>query len=127
MAMPIRIPRGTETRLNPPPRLVLFDLDDTLCDYDGARQTRLRYALEPHFDDDQLELALADALERVMDGADRFEEVLAAHGIDDPAVVASARARFVEDRYRGLRLFDEALVVIAAVKQVADVGLITNG
>jgi putative hydrolase of the HAD superfamily len=62
-----------------------------------------------------------------MDGADRFEEVLASHGIDDPGVIASTRERFIEDRYRGLRLFAESLEVIAAVKRVADIGLITNG
>ena len=32
------------TCMNPQPELVLFDLDDTLCDYGGARVGRLRIA-----------------------------------------------------------------------------------
>src|SRR5688572_15084192 len=99
MASVPRIPRATVARLDPPPSLVLFDLDDTLCDYSSARQARLRYALEPHFPvPERLELALAEALERVQDGADHtpFAEVLAAHGVSDPAASASASARFIE-------------------------------
>ena len=114
--------------LDPRPKLVLFDLDRTIADYDGARLARTEYAFQPHFDDrNRLDRAVADALAHVGEGADHFEQVLAAHGISDPGLIAEARQRFMEDLYRGLRLFDETLEVVAAVAEVAAVGLVTNG
>ncbi|HYI15477.1 MAG TPA: HAD family hydrolase, partial [Thermomicrobiales bacterium] len=103
-------------------------LDRTIADYDGARLTRTEYAFQPHFDDrSRLDRAVADALAHVGEGADHFEQVLAAHGINDPQLVEEARGRFMEDLYRGLHLFDETLDVVAAVAEVAAVGLVTNG
>ena len=116
------------TALAPRPKLVLFDLDRTIADFDGARLTRTEYAFQPHFKDrDRLDRAVADALAHVGEGADHFEAVLAAHGISDPALVEEARGRFSEDLYRGLRLFDETREVVASVSEVAAVGLVTNG
>lgn len=120
--------RAVTTPLHPTPKLVLFDLDRTIADYDGARLVRTRYAFEPHFSDrERLELAVAEALEHVGEGADHFEQVLAAHGISEPALVQEAQRRFQEDLYRGLRLFEETLDVVSAVATHASVGLITNG
>ncbi len=114
--------------LQPQPKLVLFDLDRTIADYDGARLVRTQYAFEPHFDDrERLDLAVADALAHVGEGADHFEQVLAAHGISGPELVQEAQRRFQEDLYRGLRLFDETLDVVAAVAAHVAVGLVTNG
>ncbi len=119
---------ATTSALDPRPKLVLFDLDRTIADYDGARLARTEYAFRPHFNDrSRLDLAVADALAHVGEGADHFERVLAAHGINDPALIEQARERFAEDLYRGLRLFDETLDVVAAVAEVAAVGLVTNG
>ncbi len=115
-------------RLEPRPSLVLFDLDNTICDYHGARIVRTRYAFEPHFPDlDRLELAVNEAMSHSTDGSEHFADVLAAHGITDSALVEEMRARYIEDRYRGLELYAEALEVIAAVSEIAAVGMITNG
>jgi putative hydrolase of the HAD superfamily len=116
------------TRLRPLPALVLFDLDNTICDYDGARSIRTHYAFEPHFAEvERLQSAVEAALVAAPEGTDHFAQVLATHGIADPAVVEQARERYLEDRYRGLALFDEALAVIDAVSEIARVGLVTNG
>jgi putative hydrolase of the HAD superfamily len=124
----VTIPRGSTTRLSPLPELVLFDLDNTICDYDGARMTRTRYAFEPHFADvELLEAAVDAALASAPEGHEHFADVLAAHGISEPAAVEQVRERYLEDRYRGLRLFDGALDVIDTVRGVARVGLVTNG
>jgi putative hydrolase of the HAD superfamily len=128
MTTPAAIPRADAFRFSPPPRLVLFDLDNTLCDYDGARVVRTRYAFAPCFADEaRLELAVAEAVARAEHGAEHFAQVLAAHGQDDARVVAAAQARYSEDLFRGLRLYDESLAVVAAVAAVAGIGLITNG
>lgn len=126
--MAVAIPRGARTRLEPRPALVLFDLDNTICDYDGARAIRTTYAFEPHFDDQaRLVRAVDAALAAAAEGHEHFADVLAAHGITDPAAVALAHERYLEDRYRGLTLFAEALEVVDAVSRVARVGLVTNG
>ena len=122
------IPRGHETRFQPRPKLVLFDLDNTICDYDGARMIRTRYAFEPHFpNSDHLDAAVAAAIDRASEGCDHFAAVLSEHGIADAEHAAHSEARYHEDRYRGLVLFPEALEVVAAVADVAEVGMITNG
>ena len=114
---------------DPAPRLVLFDLDDTLCDYDTALLTRVRYAFEPWFaSSEHLDAAVHDQLETSdWEGGEHFRAVLARHGLDDDETIEQARARFIEDRYRGLCLFDETLDVLAAISQVLPVGMITNG
>ncbi|HUG13606.1 MAG TPA: HAD family hydrolase [Thermomicrobiales bacterium] len=120
--------QGQVARLEPVPELVLFDLDNTLCDYAGARLARTRYAFEPHFAQiDRLEIAIDAAMQHPTDGDEHFAEVLAAHGVTDPADVDAVRSRYIEDRYRGLKLFDDALRVVDAVSRVAKVGMITNG
>lgn len=122
------IPRGHEMRFEPRPKLVLFDLDNTICDYDGARLIRTRYAFEPHFADiEQLDAAVELAVSRAAEGCEHFAAVLNQQGVSDAAQVAHSEARYREDRYRGLALYPEALEVVAAVAQVAQVGMITNG
>ncbi|MDI3339705.1 MAG: HAD family hydrolase [Sphaerobacter sp.] len=112
------------------PKLVLFDLDDTLCDHQASLRLRLRIAFEaacrglPGIDLDALVEA---SVQRAVFGTDHFAEVLALAGVRDQARVEQAVASYVSDRYRGLRLFDEALEVVEAVRQYARVGLITNG
>jgi len=122
------IPHGHVTKLSPRPKLVLFDLDNTICDYDGARLIRTRYAFAPHFSEaGRLDAAVADAFTRAVEGCDHFPDVLLEHGIADPTDVAESQARYREDRYRGLTLFPEALEVVADIAKVALVGMITNG
>ena len=115
-------------RFEPRPRLVLFDLDNTICDYTSARRARTRYAFEPHFANaERLELAVTSALAEATDDSEHFGAVLNAHGVVDVEAVAAARARYIEDRFRGLHLYDDALAVVARVAQAARVGIITNG
>jgi HAD superfamily hydrolase (TIGR01509 family) len=118
----------SHARLHPRPELVLFDLDNTLCDYDGARLARTRYALEACLPDpEHLEEAIAAALADPTDGDEHFAAILAGYGLTDAGVLAEVRARYVEDRYLGLALFDEALEVVTEVARHARVGLVTNG
>jgi FMN hydrolase / 5-amino-6-(5-phospho-D-ribitylamino)uracil phosphatase len=115
-------------RFEPLPELVLFDLDNTLCDYDGARLARTRYALSACFPDpERLEQAVAAAIDDPTDGDEHFAAVLAAHGIEDDHLLGEVRARYIEDRYRGLALFAEALEVVTTVSRHARVGMVTNG
>jgi putative hydrolase of the HAD superfamily len=121
-------PEFVDAVFEPRPKLVLFDLDNTLCDYNLAREIRTRYAFEPHFSDTtRLEAAVRSALDAAQDGDEHLAGVLTAFGVADPALCEDARLRYIEDRYRGLRLFDESLAVIAAVSAVSSVGMVTNG
>lgn len=125
-------PHQTHTRqaaFDPTPKLVLFDLDDTLCDYDTALHTRIRYAFEPWFPSpDELAAAVRAQVELAdWEGGEHFSSVFARFGVSDPDAARLARERFLEDRYRGLRLFDDALDVITAVASHVPIGMITNG
>jgi putative hydrolase of the HAD superfamily len=112
----------------PRPRLVLFDLDNTICDYNLAREVRTRYAFAPHFTDrDRLDAAVQAAIDTGSEGEEHLAGILASHGVEDAELHEAARLRYIEDRYRGLKLFDEALDVVAAVSAVAQVGMVTNG
>ena len=122
------IPRGVQYRCVPPPTLVLFDLDDTICDYSRARLLRTRFAFEPHFADaDGLERAVSAAIASAVHGSEHFAEVLVAHGMTDPAAALDAHARYNEDRYFGLQLYADALAVVAEIARTRLVGMITNG
>ena len=121
------IPRGYEFRLQPVPKLVLFDLDDTLCDHAMSLTTRVRHAFEPFFSGETLERAAGDAIARAREGTAHFAEILSHYGVEDANAGEIARERYVSDRYRGLRLYDDSLDAISAVKTVASIGMITNG
>lgn len=125
---PLAIRRGLDTRLEPTPKLVLFDLDNTLCDHATARSTRIRHAFEPFFTGEEvLERATRDAVTRAMEGTDHFAEVLAEHGVQDSTAPGTARERYISDRYRGLELYSDAVQVVKRVKEIAAIGMITNG
>ncbi len=112
----------------PRPRLVLFDLDNTICDYRAARIARTRHAFAPWFPaPDDLDEAVHAAMQYATEGDEHLAEVLADFGIAGDAAAELARQRFVEDRFRGLELFSEALDAIAAVAEIAAVGMVTNG
>jgi putative hydrolase of the HAD superfamily len=128
MTPPVAIPRGADYRFVPPPQLVLFDLDNTICDYAGARLARTRYAFEPCFADTaEFERAVAEAVASAVHGSEHFPEVLAAHGITDPAAAQAAHRRYIEDRFRGLELYGDSLAVVAEIARTRKVGMITNG
>ena len=121
------IPRGYEYRLDPQPSLVLFDLDDTLCDHASSLATRVRHAFEPLFEGEVLNRVAGDAIARAREGTAHFGEILSHYGVDRANAAELARERYMSDRYRGLRLYDDSLSAIAHVKSVAGIGMITNG
>ncbi len=124
------------TRMTPQPELVLFDLDDTLCDYGGARVGRLRIAFElaeqtagrpftSPVDD-----VVTESIRMQPHGVDHFPALLATHGIDDPAAVEAASRWFASNRFHGLQLFPDAVETLNMVRQSHPhrrLGMITNG
>jgi putative hydrolase of the HAD superfamily len=136
----------------PPLRLVLFDLDDTLCDYAGARAERLGIAFgralatvqaradratgalggepaAPFGQTADLSALIAASIAIHPHGADHFGDLLRPYGVTaDGAALASAWYR--ANRFHGLKLFPDAVATIEAIRgalPTARVGLITNG
>jgi len=117
------------------PPLVLFDLDDTLCDYSGARTGRLRTAYGDAFAaagirDVDLDAVIAESLEIHPHGSHHFPALLARHGMSDAELAQQAQRWYLGNRFRGLALFSDAQSVLAQVRAlpgVRGVGLITNG
>ncbi len=141
----------------PSPRLLLFDLDDTLCDYTSARDLRLRLAFshalagesatadpaggEPAGGDDaaagrrfpdHIERLAAASVERNPHGSDHFADLLRDHGLDDPSAAPAAMAWYRANRFHGLTLFEDAEATLLALRRSprsrdARIGLVTNG
>ncbi len=113
-----------------PPSLVLFDLDDTLCDHYTSLRLRLRLAFEAAFDPES-DIDIGHLVEETaissVGGTRHFAEVLQSRGVSDPERIDRAIELYLSDRYRGLELFDDALHVVRMVSQSSHVGLITNG
>jgi putative hydrolase of the HAD superfamily len=120
------------------PRLVLFDLDDTLCDYAAARLVRLRIAFagsdpaSPLVDGDVLDRLIAASLASQPHGSDHFADLFQSHGVGDEQAARWARDWYVANRFHGLRLFPDALATVAAVRarsagSPVRIGVITNG
>ena len=122
---------------DPAPRVVLLDLDDTLCDYTTARDRRLRIAFAeatglpeqaPELD------ALIDASIAIQShGADHFGSLLAQHGYGDSERADAAAAWYRANRFHGLELFPDSLDVLEQLRRGPDgvanrpLGIITNG
>lgn len=114
---------------------MLFDLDDTLCDYAAARAGRLRAAFGRAFvgsggiDGARLDELVAASIAEAPHGGDHFPAFLARHGLDDREAAEAARRWFSENRFLGLALFPEAirLLGLARAQGTRRVGLITNG
>jgi putative hydrolase of the HAD superfamily len=120
----------------PPPALVLFDLDDTLCDYAGARQTRLRTAFshalarQGTLDEATLAALIADSLEMHPHGVDHFADLFQQHGFGGAEEAAVAAEWYREHRLHSLALFADAIETLTAVRQASPgrrIGLVTNG
>jgi FMN hydrolase / 5-amino-6-(5-phospho-D-ribitylamino)uracil phosphatase len=112
------------------PRLILFDLDDTLCDHDGSLRIRLSASFAAAFDGappDNIDEIVETSIERSVFGTDHFAEVLAPHGVHDEERLQAAIDVYVADRFRGLRLFPEAVDVVERVRRQSGIGMITNG
>lgn len=120
----------------PPPRLVLFDLDDTLCDYAGARDTRLRIAfsraLAAAGRDGAIDLdgLIERSIALHPHGVEHFPDLLRHYGVEDDSAAAVAAEWYRSNRFHALELFEDAVQTLLAVRrieQVERVGLITNG
>ena len=131
---------GGRAPISPPPRLILFDLDDTLCDYAAARDERLRRAFSLDLESSleraalppgrDLERMIADSLALHPHGADHFPEVFRRHGVAEPAVAEAAMAWYRTNRFHGLALFADAVATLEAVRRLRPaprLGLVTNG
>jgi putative hydrolase of the HAD superfamily len=116
-----------------PPSLVLFDVDDTLCDYAAARRHRLRIALGAALGERaeiDLDAVIAESIAMHPHGSEHFGDLLAAYGVSDHAAVAEARRWYGTNRFLGLELFPDALAALTLARDIAAgraVGLITNG
>jgi putative hydrolase of the HAD superfamily len=122
--------------LDPSPALVLFDLDDTLCDYAGARAGRLRTAFgtalahAPNGAEIDLDQVIAESLAIHPHGSEHFGELLARYGVADPAVAQAARTWYHTNRFLGLSLFADTVEMLRAVRVALPgrrIGLVTNG
>lgn len=121
------------------PRAVFFDLDDTLCDYAGARRERLRHAFLQTGDPRLAGLPVAAMNELISrsialhpHGVDHFPELLTAEGVGDQEAHARAMTWYRTHRFHGLALFPDAVRVVAATRcddrgRCRPVGVITNG
>lgn len=110
--------------------LALFDLDDTLCDYSGARKQRLAIAFghAPGLDPSVIEQVISASIARHPHGSAHFPELLAEFGVDDPAIAGQAVAWYRENRFHGLRLFPEARDILESLRTSGyPIGIITNG
>lgn len=114
-------------------KLVLFDVDDTLCDYAGARDLRLRHAFTAAFAARRgggvdLDEVVAESIAIHPHGTDHFEELLTRYGVESADAIAEARDWYQSNRFYGLRLFPDAIPTLTAARREGRaVGLITNG
>jgi HAD superfamily hydrolase (TIGR01549 family) len=133
----------TAAPLDPPPRAVLFDLDDTLCDYASARRERLRLAFTLDSDGAfrardgiDLDAMIAESIETQPHGSDHFPALFTRYGISDPAQARAAAKWYRTNRFHGLDYFPEAREVLSAVRDILTetpraseqpLGVVTNG
>ena len=132
-------PRPLEVR----PKAVLFDLDDTLCDYAAAREARLRRAFTlSHGRDTQsregidLDRMIAESIQMHPHGADHFVELFARFGITDAREARAAADWYRQNRFHGLLLFPGVEAIFSQVRQAVSrdeptaarpIGIVTNG
>ncbi len=95
--------------LDPRPKAVIFDLDDTLCDYAAARETRLRraftlsqYGGTQSRDGVDLDRMIAESIRMHPHGADHFAELFVRFGIADARQARAAADWYRKNRFHGL-------------------------
>lgn len=109
-------------------RLILFDLDNTLCDHLTSLHVRLNYAFKESFpNEDERADVVEQSVEIAHDRTEHFADVFAEHDVVEPDAVERAIERYHSDRFRGLELFDDTLDAIAAASEQAEIAVITNG
>jgi putative hydrolase of the HAD superfamily len=128
--------RATLSPIVPSPRLVLFDLDDTLCDYAGARIVRLQKAFSLALESQDstisidLDELIAESLAIHPHGVDHFEDLLRRHSIVDKRAAEIAKTWYRQNRFYCLSLFADAIETLDAVRRLLPhrtIGMITNG
>jgi FMN hydrolase / 5-amino-6-(5-phospho-D-ribitylamino)uracil phosphatase len=129
--------------LDPKPKAVLFDLDDTLCDYAAARESRLRRAftlapdggIQPREAVD-LDRMIAESIRMHPHGADHFAELFMRFGIGDAGEAQAAADWYRKNRFHSLRLFPEVETIFSIVRKAVSrddpaayrpIGIVTNG
>ena len=132
-------PRPLESR----PKAVLFDLDDTLCDYATAREARLRRAftlahdgrVQPRQGID-LDGMIAESIRMHPHGADHFAELFARFGMANAREARAAADWYRKNRFHGLRLFPGVEQIFSNVRGAVSrqppraarpIGIVTNG
>ena len=129
--------------LDPLPKAVLFDLDDTLCDYATAREARLRraFTLEPDAgrrvrEGIVLDQMIAESIQMHPHGADHFVDLFARFGAADPSEAHAAADWYRANRFYELRLFPDVREVFREVRAALrsrapraarPLGIVTNG
>src|SRR5215216_4285148 len=129
--------------LEPRPKAVLFDLDDTICDYATARESRLRRAFTLSHDGGiqarvriDLDRMIAESIQMHPHGADHFEELFARFGLADAREARAAASWYRTNRFHGLRLFPGVESVFSMVREAVSrdhpkaarpIGIVTNG
>lgn len=118
------------------PRLVLFDLDDTLCDYASARARRLEIAFGIAFEtsgipaDVEIASLVSESIEIHPHSTEHFGELLGRHGIAGDGAIRAAREWYSNHRFHTLELFNDAVKTLEHVRAypgVETIGLVTNG
>ncbi len=136
--------------LHPLPRLILFDLDDTLCDYGSARLQRLKIAFSLHqqpncaprhselptLADEILERMVQESIAMQPHGADHFPVIMARYGITSDQAAAAAMGWYRSHPFHNLKLFPDAVPTIHALRgrggdgspaRPRTIGIVTNG
>jgi putative hydrolase of the HAD superfamily len=108
---------------------ILFDLDNTLYDYNAYWRERLAWSLEPvqaaypHMDMDALiERTICECVY-----AAHFPEFLQRAGVEDTGVCMLAQERYRINDFTRLTLYPDALHVLTTLRCRYRLGLITNG
>ncbi|MCS7050197.1 MAG: HAD family hydrolase, partial [Thermomicrobium sp.] len=111
-------------------RLVLFDLDDTLCNHRTSFRLRVERALAM-LPPASLLLPPAAVVEQALALPERtweaVEQVLALAGVQDRDLIDRAFAAYASDRFYGLELFPDSVAVVRALQGRVLTGLVTNG
>lgn len=122
------VPRGRDYRIDPSPKCVIFDLDDTLCDHHRSRQVRVDYAFQPFISDPtERRAAVDEAITIDLFGTDHFPDVLERYNVTSQSALDEVIERYISDRFRGLLLHDDSVWGLNIIADSVPIGLITNG
>lgn len=129
--------------ITPPPRLILFDFDDTLGDYSSARASRLRKAFSPHLGEvagEEFEAVLArmitESIAESPHGSEHFPRLFREFGIESAGSAQAALTWYRTNRFFDLELFEDAVETLRALRSMQSepgtssprgLGIVTNG